>query len=125
MRLAAQYDDEEANARAARFAIALARTFQEACRIALNPGRLQQRAAAMSALECCASALALRLWGLLLATRAHEGGDIERSPSSRRRGRPLRAPSDLVLEQRRGDGPREPNDRPWPLELGREFVAGL
>ena len=37
-RLAAQYDDEEADARAARFAGALGRTFHEARRIALGSG---------------------------------------------------------------------------------------
>src|SRR5258708_19341191 len=37
MRLAAQYDDEEADARAARFATSLAATFLEARRIPLAP----------------------------------------------------------------------------------------
>ena len=69
MRLAAQYDDEEADARAVRFAGSLATTFVEAHRIAVGPGRLRQRAAAMNALEGCARAFALRLWGPLLATR--------------------------------------------------------
>ncbi len=69
MRVAAQYDDEEADARAARFATALAPTFQEARRIALGTGRLRQRAAAINALEGSARAVALRLWGPLLATR--------------------------------------------------------
>ena len=36
MRVAAQYDDEEADARAARFAGSLATTFQDARRIALG-----------------------------------------------------------------------------------------
>jgi len=69
VRIAAQYDDEEADARAARFATALAPTFQEARRIALGTGRLRQRAAAINALEGSARAVALRLWGPLLATR--------------------------------------------------------
>ena len=69
MRLAAQYDDEEADARAVRFAGSLATTFGEAHKIAVGPGRLRQRAAAMNALEGCARAFALRLWGPLLATR--------------------------------------------------------
>src|SRR5580704_2698187 len=68
MRLAAQYDDEEADARAARFAVSLAPTFSEARRIALGSGRLGQRAAAINALEGCARVFALRLWGPLLAT---------------------------------------------------------
>lgn len=69
VRVAAQYDDEEADARAARFAATLARTFEEAMRIALGTGRPRQRAGAMNALEGCTRALALRLWGPLLATR--------------------------------------------------------
>ena len=70
MRVAAQYDDEEADARAARFATSLAATFVEARRIALGEGsRLRQRAAAINALEGCARAFALRLWGPMLATR--------------------------------------------------------
>jgi serine/threonine-protein kinase len=73
MRLAAQYDDEEADARAARFAISVAPTIVEARRIALGTGRVRQRAAALNALEACARAFALRLWGPLLATRP---GDV-------------------------------------------------
>lgn len=73
MRIAAQFDDEEADARAARFAGALATTFEEARRIATAEGRLRQRAAAMNALEGCARTFALRLWWPLLAT--HPAGD--------------------------------------------------
>jgi serine/threonine-protein kinase len=69
VRIAAQYDDEEADARAARFAGTLAHTFQEARRIALGGGRLRQRAAAINALEGTARAVALSLWAPLLATR--------------------------------------------------------
>ncbi len=68
MRIAAQYDDAEADARAARFAISLSPTFQEARRIAQGPGRLRPRAAAINALEGCARAFALKLWGPLLET---------------------------------------------------------
>ena len=68
MRLAAQYDDEEADARAARFAGSLQPTFKEALRIALGAGRPRQRAAAINALEGCARAFAVRLWSPLLAT---------------------------------------------------------
>jgi hypothetical protein len=46
MRVAAQYDDEEADARAARFAATVGRTFDEAQGIVLGKGRLRQRAAA-------------------------------------------------------------------------------
>ncbi|HEY3497802.1 MAG TPA: hypothetical protein VGK73_24055, partial [Polyangiaceae bacterium] len=69
VRVAAQYDDEEADARAARFASSLAPAFQEARRIALGSGRLRQRAAAINALEGSARTFALRLWAPLLATR--------------------------------------------------------
>ncbi|WP_235880384.1 serine/threonine-protein kinase [Polyangium aurulentum] len=69
VRLAAQYDDEEADARAARFASALAPTFLEARRIALGSERLRQRAAALNAIEGAARSFALRLWRPLLATR--------------------------------------------------------
>jgi hypothetical protein len=72
MRIAAQYDDEEADARSARFATALAPAFQEARRVALGTGRLRQRAAAINALEGTARAFALRLWAPLLATRPAE-----------------------------------------------------
>jgi eukaryotic-like serine/threonine-protein kinase len=69
IRLAAQYDDEEADARAARFAVSMSATFAEARRIALGTGSLRQRAAAINAIEGLSRAFALRLWGPLLATR--------------------------------------------------------
>ncbi|MGF1465474.1 MAG: protein kinase [Sandaracinaceae bacterium] len=69
VRLAAQYDDEEADARAARFAGTLDNTFQEARRIVLGDGTLRHRAAEINALEGCARSLALRLWAPMLATR--------------------------------------------------------
>ena len=65
---AATYDDEEADARAARFADSLLRTFQEAHRIALSKGSLRQRAAGMNAMEGLARSMALRLWDPQLAT---------------------------------------------------------
>ena len=68
MRVAALYDDEEADARAARFAGSLAQTFQECRRILLGSGRPRHRAAAINAIEGCGRAIALRLWGPLLAT---------------------------------------------------------
>lgn len=68
MRMAAQYDDPEADMRAARFASTIAPTFQEALRIALESGRPRQRASAINALEACARVFALRLWSPLLAT---------------------------------------------------------
>lgn len=69
MRVAAQYDDEEADARAARFAATVGRVFDEASTLVLGKGRLRQRAAAMNAVEGCARTFALRLWAPLLATR--------------------------------------------------------
>lgn len=66
--LAAQYDDEEADARAARFARALGRTFEEARELALSKSSLRHRAAGMNALEGCARSMALRLWGPQLQT---------------------------------------------------------
>jgi tRNA A-37 threonylcarbamoyl transferase component Bud32 len=68
VRLAAQYDDEEADARAARFAGALAATFQEARRVALTEASPRRRAAGLNAVEGIARSLALGLWGPLLDT---------------------------------------------------------
>jgi serine/threonine-protein kinase len=107
VRLAAQYDDEEADARAARFAGALASTFQEARRIALGPGKMRHRAAALNALESAARVLALRLWGPLLATRP--AGDPVEEPEIEETWKILaRAPAeilDLVAERRREQEP--------------------
>ena len=69
MRLAAQYDDAEADARAARFASTLMPTFREARKLVTHAARLRHRAAAINAFEGCARSLALRLWGPMLATR--------------------------------------------------------
>src|SRR5690606_29391121 len=69
VRIAAQYDDEEADARGARFAASLSAVFAEASRIALGEASLRHRAAAVNALEGTARSLALRLWAPLLATR--------------------------------------------------------
>ncbi len=117
MRLAAQYDDEEADARAARFAGSLAPTFQEARRIALGSGRLRQRAAAINALEGCARVFALRLWGPLLAT--HPAGEPLEEPNLEETWKAIaRAPSeilDLVKERRQSAG--ADHDAELPLEV--------
>ena len=117
MRLAAQYDDEEADARAARFAGSLAPTFQEARRIALGSGRLRQRAAAINALEGCARAFALRLWAPLLAT--HPGGEALEEPNLAETWNIIaRAPAeilDLVKERRQSAGASLDED--VPLEV--------
>ncbi|MDF2692226.1 MAG: Serine/threonine protein kinase [Labilithrix sp.] len=102
VRLAAQYDDEEADARAARFAVSLAATFGDARRIALGTGKLRQRAAAINAVEGLARAFALRLWGPLLATRPV--GDPVEAPDLEETWKTIaRAPAeilDLVKERR-------------------------
>ncbi|HEU4534733.1 MAG TPA: serine/threonine-protein kinase [Polyangiaceae bacterium] len=106
VRLAAQYDDEEADARAARFAASLGPAFEEARRLALGSGRLRQRAAAFNAVEGSARALALRLWAPLLAT--HPGGDAAEEPELEGNWRALaRAPAailDLVKGRRQEEG---------------------
>jgi serine/threonine-protein kinase len=117
VRLAAQYDDEEADARAARFALALAPTFQEARRVALGAGRLRQRASAMNALEGSARTFALRLWAPLLARRPdHE--PIE-PPNLESTWKAIaRTPAEILdlVEQRRQDGGGD-READLPLEV--------
>lgn len=109
VRLAARYDDEEADARAARFATALAATFQEARRMALGAGRLRQRAAAINALEGCARAFALRLWAPLLAT-SPAGDPIEEPELGETWKLVAEAPSELLdlVRERRPEGKADP-----------------
>jgi serine/threonine-protein kinase len=118
MRIAAQYDDEEADARAARFAIALAPAFQEARRVALGTGRLRQRAAAINALEGIARAFAIRLWSPLLATRPAE--DPIEAPSLDEMWNLLAAAPteilDLVKERRQAEDLVDMDDE-LPLEV--------
>lgn len=116
VRVAAQYDDEEADARAARFAVALAPTFQEAHRAALGAGRLRQRAAAINAFEGCARSLALRLWGPLLAT--HAPGERVEPPDLGETWKTLaRAPAEILdlVKERRLEG--ADLDADLPLEV--------
>ena len=111
VRVAAQYDDAEADARAARFAASLATTFTEACRITLGSGKLRQRAAALNALEGCARAFALRLWGPLLATRP--AGDFIEEPGLEETWKIIaRAPAEILdlVKQRRPAPPAEGKD---------------
>jgi serine/threonine-protein kinase len=119
MRIAAQYDDEEADARAARCATSLARTFDEARVIALGSGTLRQRAAAMNALEGCARSFALRLWGPLLKTRP--AADPVAEPLLEETWKMIaRAPSeilDLVKERRQTEG------RDLEMDLPLEVIA--
>jgi serine/threonine-protein kinase len=116
VRMAAQYDDEEADARAARFADTLGPTFVEARRIALGGGSLRHRAAAINAFEGCARSLALRLWGPLLATRP-AGDPIEEPNLGETWKLVSRAPEELlsVLEERRAAGTSSEDD--LPLEV--------
>ncbi len=117
VRIAAQYDDEEGDARAARFAGALGPTFHEARRITLGTGRIRQRAAAINALEGSARAFALRLWVPLLATRP--GGDPTEEPDLGETWNAVaRAPAeilDLVRDRRHAEGGDLEND--LPLEV--------
>ena len=119
VRIAAQYDDEEADARAARFASSLAPAFQEAWRIALGGGRLRHRAAAINALEGCARAFALRLWGPLLDT--HPAGDPIEEPDLGELWKTIaRAPSellDLVRERRRQRAEASPGGDPAEISV--------
>ena len=117
VRVAAQYDDEEADARAARFAVTLPSTFNEARRIALGRGRVRQRAAAMNALEGCARAFALRLWGPLLATRP--AGEHVEEPNLEETWKMIaRAPAELLdlVKERRQNAPSD-LDEDLPLEV--------
>lgn len=114
VRLAAQYDDEEADARAARFAVSLAATFGEARRIALGNGSVRQRAAAINAVEGLARAFALRLWGPLLATRP-SGAPVEAPDLEETWKTIASAPSeilDLIRERRQADDADLQIDRP-------------
>ncbi len=112
IRVAAQYDDEEADARAARFAAAMTPTFREAHRTALSHGRLRQRAAAVNSLECCARAFALRLWVPMLAT--HPSGVPFEDPDLEETWRLIaRAPSEIlewVKEHRMQEGSHDEGD---------------
>lgn len=102
VRLAAHYDDEEADARAARFARTLEPTFAEAKRVVLGEGSPRHRAAATNALEGCARALALRLWGPMLATRP-SGDHISEPDLEEAWNQVARAPEELldVVKERR------------------------
>lgn len=110
--LAAQYDDEEADARAARFAESLSWTFEEARRVALGSGSLRHRASGMNALEGCARSMALRLWGPQL--RTHPRGEIVPEPAlSGTWELMVSAPSELlevIRERRQSQSGSEPDD---------------
>jgi len=121
LRVAAQYDDEEADARAARFAATLAPTFGEARRIVLGEGSLRHRASAVNALEGCARSLALRLWRPMLATRPG-GNPIQAPDLGETWATVARAPAELldVVRERRlgGEGEADPG-----FDLALEVLA--
>jgi len=102
VRLAAQYDDAEADTRAERFARTLLSTFQEAYKNVTAEGSMRHRGGAMNALEGCARALALRLWGPLLAT-SHSGERVVEPDLSETWAAVARAPVELLelVKQRR------------------------
>ena len=121
VRMAAQYDDEEADLRAASFAGSLAPTFNDARRIALGAGRLRQRAAAINAVEGCARAFALRLWAPLLATRP--GGEAVEEPALEATWETIaRAPAEILelVKERRAASPA---DTEVSANRGRSPVA--
>ena len=103
--LAAQYDDEEADARAARFASSLGRTFEEARALALSNASLRHRAAGMNALEGCARSMALRLWKPQLQTHPR-GEPIPEPDLSSAWDLMAKAPIELLelIEERKQSG---------------------
>ncbi|MBL0197554.1 MAG: serine/threonine protein kinase [Myxococcales bacterium] len=118
-RLAAQYDDEEADGRAARFASSLTSTFHEAKKLALGRAKLRQRAAAVNAVEGAARTFALRLWAPMLAT--HPSGEALDEPNLDETWKAIaQAPAeilDLVKERRQGEGGADPEQTALPLEV--------
>jgi serine/threonine-protein kinase len=117
VRVAAQYDDQEGDARAVRFAARLGGAFQETRELALHDGRPRQRAAAINALEGAARAFALRLWDPLVET--HPSGEpVEEPPLDETWKVIARAPAeilDLVKTRRQTAGASLADD--LPLEV--------
>lgn len=119
VRLAAQYDDEESDARAARFAGTLAGTFREACKVVLTEPSMRRRAAGINAVEGAARSLALGLWGPLLAT-APAGSPVP-EPDLRETWEEIANAPELLLDtvaSRRRGSSREPE-----TELALEVLA--
>lgn len=108
IRLAAQYEDEEADARAARFAGSVGRVFDEAHVLAVESSNVRDRASGLNGLVGAARSLALRLWHPQVRGRALAGLIQEPSVSAAWE-RISRAPSDL-LDRARGDGEEDPSD---------------
>lgn len=119
VRLAAQYDDEEADARSARFASTLSPSFREAQRILLGDGSHRHRASAMNAYEGCARSLALRLWEPMLATHPSQTA-IKEPPLDETWAMVASAPEELLDAVRER---REGNNSDPAFELGLEVLA--
>jgi eukaryotic-like serine/threonine-protein kinase len=117
VRVAAQYDDHEGDARAVRFAARLGGAFEETRALALREGAPRQRASAINALEGCARAFALRLWAPLVAT--HPSGEATEAPSLDETWKVIaHAPAeilDLVKSRRQTEGAEQATD--LPLEI--------
>lgn len=110
VRVAAQYDDQEGDARAVRFAARLGSAFQEARVVALAEGAPRHRAAAINSLEGLARAFALRLWIPLVATRP-SGEAIEDPPLDETWKTIASAPAEILdlIKSRRQDGVADPS----------------
>lgn len=119
MRVSAQYDDEESDARAARLGASFVSVFQEARRGIEDASSVRQRAAAMNALEACARAFALRLWIPLIAT--HPYGESVKPPDMQAAWKQLAsAPAELLdlVKQRRESESTDPE-----VDLRLEVLA--
>jgi serine/threonine-protein kinase len=123
VRVAAQYDDQEGDARAARFAASLGGMFQEARVLAVGDGPARRRAAAINALEGAARAFALRLWRPLIATH-HSAAPVEEPALDETWRVVAQAPTeilDLVKTRRQTEGAALSADLPLEvlaLQLG-------
>ena len=124
--LAAQYDDEEADARAARFALGLERTFCEARQVVLEQGSLRHRAAGMNALEGCARSMALGLWRPQLATHPR-GEQVEEPDLSGAWDVVARAPTEFleIVKQHRAEFREagDANEEAAAAETALEVIA--
>ncbi len=116
--LAAKYDDEEADARAARFAGSLGRTFDEARQLALSNASLRHRAAGMNALEGCARSMALRLWKPQLLTHPR-GEPIGEPDLDAAWDMMAKAPIELleIISQRKQSGESSDQEADEALEI--------
>jgi hypothetical protein len=105
VRVAAQHDDPEADARAARIASYLGFAFEEARTTSERSTRLTSRAAAMNAVEATARSLAVQLWSPVVATRSPDdpGPEIHLDEAWQRVARGPAQLLELVESARRGE----------------------